>query len=99
MLILGVSTPGAGTITVFGPQTLTRTTGAPDVFDFTFPAVNPALPYTLRIDNDGLASAVVALNGAQVVVPRDFNPGVRLIQKAVTLHSSNALHVELRSKP
>src|SRR5439155_2075455 len=98
LLILGASTPRAGTITIFGPQTLARTTGAPDTFDFTFPVTNPALPYTLSIDNDGLASAVVTLNGLQVVAPRDFNPGVRLIQKTVALHSTNALHVELRSK-
>src|SRR2546428_13907313 len=99
VLLLVTIAPRAGTLTVFGPQTLTRTTGAPNVFDFTFGVFNPSLPYTLRIDSDGIASAIVTINGAQVVGPSDFNPGVKLILRSVTIHASNTLHVDLRSEP
>src|SRR2546428_3881375 len=91
ILFAMTTAPQAGTVTVFGPQTLTRTTGAPNVFDFTFSVNNPSLPYTLRIDNDALASAVITVNGAGVVGPSDFNPGVTVIQRAVPLRRSNAL--------
>src|SRR5688500_8393510 len=90
---------GAGTVTIFGPQILTRTTGPPNVFDFTFAAKNPSLPYTLRIDNDGVASAVITVNGAVVLDPSEFNPGITLIQRAIPLRLSNTLRVELRSQP
>src|SRR2546428_2556513 len=99
ILFAMTTAPGAGTVTVFGPQTLTRTTGAPNIFDFTFGVYNPSLPYTLRIDSDGIASAVITLNGAGVVGPRDFTPGVKLIQRNISVRASNALHVELRSQP
>src|SRR5262245_23671162 len=59
------------TFTVFGPKTLTRTAGAPDVFNFTFTLANPALPYTLRIDNHGVDCATVTLNGVQIIGPSE----------------------------
>src|SRR5437016_9253106 len=99
ILFAMTTAPDAGTVTVFGPQTLTRTTGAPNIFDFTFSVYNPSLPYTLRIDNDGIASAVITLNGADVVGPSDFTRDVKLIQRNVSVRASNVLHVELRSQP
>jgi hypothetical protein len=50
LLFVATIIPRAGTVTVFGPQTLTRTTGKPNVFDFTFNVINPSLPYTLEIN-------------------------------------------------
>src|SRR4051794_8691361 len=73
-----------GTLTVFGPQVLTRTTGAPNVYTFTFTVPNVALAYTLHIDTDGLASAVVTLNGTDVVTPNDFAPKIATIDRSVT---------------
>jgi RHS repeat-associated protein len=99
LLLLATIAPRAGTVAVFGPQTLTRTTGAPNTFDFTFDVQNPSLPYTLRIDNDGIASAVVTINGTEIAGPSSFNPGIKVIERAVSVRASNALHVELRSKP
>ena len=99
LLLAATSGPRAGTVTIFGPQILTRTTGAPNIFDFTFAAPNPSLPYTLRIDNDGVASAVITVNGDVVLGPSEFNPGVALIQRAIPLRPSNTLRVELRSQP
>jgi len=97
--LAATGTPRAASFTVFGPRTLTRTTGAPNVFDFTFSVPNPSLPYTLQIDNDGIASAIVSVNGTQIVGPSDFNPNIKIIQRNIGVRSSNALHVELRSKP
>ena len=65
------ASPQATFFTVFGPRTLTRTAGPPNVFDFTFSAANPSLPYTLRIDNHGVDSAIVILNGVQIIGPSD----------------------------
>jgi hypothetical protein len=63
VVLLATTMPRAGVFAVFGPRTLTRTAGSPNVFTFAFRASNPSLPYTLRIDNHGVDSAVVILNG------------------------------------
>src|SRR5262249_18669588 len=99
LVVAAIAAPGASSVTVFGPRTLVRTTGAPNVFVFTFDVYNPSLPYTLRFDTDGLASAIVTLNGTDVVVPSDFNPGVTVLERSVLLRRSNTLRIELRSKP
>ncbi len=71
VVVLSTTTPHAGIFTVFGPRTVTRTAGPPNVFNFTFRVSNPSLPYTLRIDNHGVDSAVVILNGVQIIGPSD----------------------------
>ena len=70
--LLAATAPLADSVAVFGPQTLTRTTGSPNVFNFTFAVGAAASPYVLQIDNHGVASAVVTLNGAQIIGPSDF---------------------------
>src|SRR5438045_1690043 len=75
VVLLGALAPRAGSFVIFGPQTLTRTTGAPNVFNYTFTAATISVPYTLRIDNHGIDSAVVTLNGVQVLGPSDFKSG------------------------
>ncbi len=91
---------------VFGPQTYTRTTGAPNQYTTTFNA--PAWiisPYDLHIVNgdssgsDRISSATITLNGVQVAGPSDFNQNVATIDKTVTLQSTNTLEVSLASKP
>lgn len=77
LLALATAAPRAGTFTVFGPRTLTGTTGRPNVFEFTFRFFNQSLPYTLHIGNGGVDSAVVTLNGIQVLAPRDFEDASR----------------------
>src|SRR6266850_2434077 len=71
VLLIAPASPRATFFTVFGPRTLTRTTGAPNIFNFTFRVSNPSLPYTLRIDNHGVDSAIVILNGVQIIGPND----------------------------
>jgi hypothetical protein len=94
------------TFAVFGPEDFIRGTGKPVAQTRTFSVFNPQCAATLRIDNGGLhgqyarvSSAVITLNGVQVVGPSDFNQNVAVIEKPVTLASDNELVVELRSKP
>jgi hypothetical protein len=46
-----------------------------------------------------VTSAVITLNGVVIIGPNEFNPHVTIIEKPVTLASSNTLTVELRGKP
>jgi hypothetical protein len=77
--------PGAeaeGTAEVFG-RTYVRETGKPQVRTDTFSAAAGA--YSLRVESDRVASAIITLNGATVVTTSDFNANVTLIQRPVTL--------------
>lgn len=96
----------AGTFTAFGPQTFQRETGPPVTVSKTFTVLNPNTTYTLRINNGGLnadfarvSSAVITLNGVQVVGPNEFNQSVAVIEKPITLAAANTLAAELRSQP
>jgi RHS repeat-associated protein len=90
---------------VFGPEDFVRRSENPIVETRHFPA-NASHGHTLRIENGGstgrfarVSSAVVTLNGVQVVGPNDFNQNVALIEKPVILTSDDVLTVELRGKP
>jgi hypothetical protein len=67
-----VLAPRASSLTVFGPETFTRTSGRPSVETrrFSVPAVSRL--YTLHAENHGVESAVVRINGAIVLRPDDF---------------------------
>jgi hypothetical protein len=102
---LGAHELAAGTCGVFGPTLYQRQTGKPVALSATFSVANAVAPAVLRIHNgaDGqlpkVSSAVVTLNGVSVAAPCDFNQTVTLIEKPVTLLSSNEITVELRSAP
>src|SRR5437867_7595796 len=117
LLLLVPAVSLAGTFTVFG-ETYQRGTGAPVTVTRSFSALNLSTTYTLRIDNGGLpsgqfcrvSSAVVGLNGVEVVGPSDFNRreregekerededrSVAVIERRVSLAKTNVLTVELR---
>src|SRR5437867_10900709 len=117
LLLLYPAVSLAGTFTVFG-ETYQRGTGAPVTVTRSFNVLNPSATYTLRIDNGGLpsgqfcrvSSAVVGLNGVEVVGPSDFNRreregekerededrSVAVIERRVSLAKTNVLTVELR---
>ena len=69
LCLLAAPVPRAGTLTIFGPKTLTRTTGSPNVFNFTFVTGAATGPFLLHIDNHGVTSAVVTLNGVEILGP------------------------------
>jgi RHS repeat-associated protein len=83
----------------FGPEAYTRGTGDPVTVSSTFSILNPGSQYTLHVDNSGVSSAVISLNGVQVLGPSDFNANVTTIDKAVSLQLNNELDVQLRSAP
>src|SRR5947209_4009345 len=83
----------------FGPTVYTRVTGKLQTVSNTFSVLNPDTHYTLHIDNHGVSSAVISVNGTQIFGPNDFDPHVAVLDRAVTLTSKNTVTVELRGKP
>jgi hypothetical protein len=98
-LAVGTVSAAAGTFTAFGPKTYVRDTGSPVTVTDSFSVLNPSTTYTLQVANNGISSAVISINGVQVVGPSDFNEDVSSIQRPISLQVSNQISVELRSKP
>jgi 3D (Asp-Asp-Asp) domain-containing protein len=99
LLASAASAGQAGTFVVFGPVTYVRDNGSPTPVTASFAVVSPATTYTMQIENAGVSSAVVTLNGVEVASPSDFNQNVTLITKQVALQPNNQLSVELRGQP
>ncbi len=101
------SSADAHTLTVYGPESFIRNTGKPVIVTHTFTVLTSNNACTLKIYNGGMedsgfkrvSSAVISLNGVQVVEPNEFNQNVELIEKPVTLSAENQLSVEVRGKP
>jgi hypothetical protein len=96
----------AGEFTVFGPERFVRLTAAPQVEHRAFSILNPGAKYFLRITNGApgldvnlISSAVITLNGVQVVKPRSFNQSVTTIETAIKPLLQNDLAIEVRSAP
>jgi len=98
---------GAGSFMAFGPKDYIRTTQKPATSTDEFSVLDPTASYTLHIYNGGkddqfkrrASSAVISLNGTQVVGPSELNQNVSHIEKLIELSKENALAVKLRSKP
>jgi RHS repeat-associated protein len=103
LMVMQVPEP---TFTLFGPRTFERRSGAPAVEQvrFVLPA-GASAPYRLHVQNGGegggarASSAVVRLNGAQVLGPSDLSQDVGALLREVQLAPENVLEVELRSAP
>ncbi|HWZ45802.1 MAG TPA: hypothetical protein VNW97_20175 [Candidatus Saccharimonadales bacterium] len=76
-----------------------RQPGKPQTIAGAFSVLNTHTQYMLHIDNNGVSSAVVSVNGAQVFGPSDFAPNGTSLDRAITLATDNTVAVELRSKP
>src|SRR5262249_38325168 len=98
-LVLLPSVSHAGDFVVFGPQQYVRRTGTPTPITNTFRAPDVLTTLTMRIDSDRVSSAVVTLNGVEIFSSSDFNAGVQLLTKPVTLLANNQLTVEIRGIP
>ena len=101
-------------VVVFGPDDFIRETSEPFTEIRNFSILDPTREYKLRIDNGGLysdleqitessleevSSAVLLLNGVEVVSQNDFNKTVKVIEKDITLLADNQLTVQLSSQP
>ncbi len=96
---------GCGT-SIFGHKVYLRTTGPPNQYTdvVTVPPGVPS-PYTLFIKNGEangshrVSSAVVKVNGVQVVGPSDLNQNVASLQRTVALAPQTTLYVRVSSVP
>ncbi len=98
-LLMTACSAVAGTFTVFGPQKYQRQTGQPQTVSATFSVLNPNTQYTLHIDNSGVSSGVISINGTQILGPSDFNPNTGSIDRTVILVANNKIDVQLRGEP
>jgi len=94
----------ADTFTVFGSQSYERGRGQPEVTVSTFSVLNPDAPYYIELVNgpDGatrVSSAIISINGAQMIIPEDVNQQVGQVEKPVMLAKTNEIAVELRGTP
>ena len=98
-LLIASGAARAGTFNAFGPQQYPRGPGGPITVSSSFSILNPNTQYTLHVQNSGVSSAVISVNGAQVLGPSDFNPNVTTIDRPVSLQLNNEIDVQLRSAP
>lgn len=88
-------------------KTYTRKDGKPLTQTDTFQVLNPNTHWMLRVINGSredpsarkISSATVNLNQAQVLKQSDFNQNVHMLERSVSLRSSNSLAVQLQGKP
>lgn len=88
-----------GPFTAFGPNTYTRQTDAPVTISASFSILNPKTQYTLHVQNSGVSSAVLSVNGVQILSPDDFARTPATIDRPVSLQLTNRVDVELRGEP
>ena len=102
------TTPSFGvTFSVFGPHDFIRDKGSPTTVSATFSVLSPGSFYVVNVFNgesesstkSRVSSAVIAVNGVDVVSPSSFNQQTWHIEKDVELLQDNELTVELRGKP
>jgi hypothetical protein len=91
-------------VTLFGPKTYLRDTGKPGIVTDTFTVSPRDSNFHLLVQNGAdkktrVSSATIRVNGVQVLGPSDFNKQVDLLDKPISLLSSNNVQVELRSEP
>lgn len=91
---------------VFGPEVYTRGTGKPQKIVKSFSAIRgqKQVPVTLSIKNgEGkrgkVTSAVIEINGKQVLGPEEFDKQVDEIKLPIKLDEQNEIAVEVRGKP
>jgi RHS repeat-associated protein len=104
LMNLTISSFGDG-VSVFGPKTYTMGTGKPQVFSDTFSVPAGSTSFNLIVKNGAqgknrVSSALLWINGTQVVGPSDFNQNINVITKKISLKKGiNQIKVELRSNP
>jgi len=108
VLLLIAGFVGAGNVfaetVIYGPEVFTRITGSPTktMHQFNVPDTSGSFELIVRngeSDWGRISSAVIMLNGTQVLGPNAFNQGVGTIVVPVQLQPTNELSVELRSAP
>lgn len=89
----------SGLVEVFS-EGFTRQRGEPELETRTFTFSSNGLEEgVVVIENDGCASAVISLNGEEVLAPEDLDAALQCRFTPTALAAENVLEVELRSKP
>ncbi|EDN69091.1 secreted protein [Beggiatoa sp. PS] len=106
LMPMTTTTASNGDATLFGPQTFVRGKGKPvkETVEFSIPM---ATEVTLWITNGTepdqskrVSSAIITLNGHNILGPNELNQNVAQIKKSIpVLAGTNSLTAELRSKP
>jgi hypothetical protein len=93
-------------VSVFGPQTFTRSKGKPRLETIPFATSDASAPHVLRVDNGGasgelrpVSSALGVLNGRGVLSPQHVKAGVRTLERAIDVLDENILLLRLAGKP
>jgi len=97
ILILAVGYTYAVEVTLLGPKQYERTTGKPNTFTDSFPG-RPGQGKII-LQNDGLSSAIVKINGIEIFGVNNFNKRVGTLEAQISFVEYNSISVELRSKP
>jgi len=97
ILAFAISYSYAVEVTLLGPKQYVRTTGKPNIFNDSFPG-RPGQGKII-VQNGGLSSAIVKVNGIEIFGVNDFNQRVRTLEAQVSIGEDNSVTVELRSKP
>jgi hypothetical protein len=79
-------------------KTYIRETAKPYVVTDTFTVADPTAKFTLIVMNgkngqNRVSSAIIRINGKQVLGPSDFNQQVDVLKKTLTLKSNNEIKV------
>lgn len=103
LLFVFIGTASAVEVTLLGPKEYLRGKGEPDVYTNTFPGMEGEGKLIIKNGDESgkhrISSAVILVNGQQVLGPDDFNQNIYHIEAPVSLAENNSISVELRSKP
>lgn len=99
MLVAGPSVSASSAF--FGPKTYTSSAGKPQRFTEAFNldsevACEGRASFALLVQNDGVASGSIALNGVMIMTERDFAPGRATFESPIALAAQNVLDIELK---
>src|SRR4051794_9290828 len=83
VLCLGTAASAALPPQVVLQRTYARDKAGPDSFTDSFTACDPAGQFTIAVDNAGVSSAAVSVNGVEVVHQSDFNQKVAHVARAL----------------
>lgn len=84
---------------IFGPKSYAVTTGAPQTIQDTFTAgaaCNGSMSFVLRVENDGVASAEVSVNGVAILGASDFSAATGVLELPLRLELTNRIDVTVR---
>jgi hypothetical protein len=97
---MAIATTALGSAAVFGPKNYAVTAGKPQAIDDAFAldlgdSCDGHARYFLAVENGGVSSAIVTLNGATLLSEQDF-PGSQLRELLVTPSTANHLVVTVK---